>query len=247
MKGKLAAIFRTAAFPAVMTVITFLLFVAVYLFVTVTAVEPYYFAGLLFAVPSFCFGVVTYFTAAGKLKKVASSVITGVAILVLGIASLYGFMLLSFTAATTTTTDVGKYERVLRLSNYPENALIHFFPDKIPDGAKDVVFRYHPAFLQGGENFELDFKTDADSIRGTVEKFSSKAKWTGKPGDAETKENGITSVSFSELGYQDLPVDFTIYLVNSKPYRPGNWNHGTVSLAAVSKQRNEIIYHAEDW
>ena len=246
MKNKLAAIFRTAAFPAVMTVITFGLFVAVYLFVTVTAVEPYYFAGLLFAVPFVCFGVVTYFTAAGKLKKVASSVITAAAIFVLGAASLYGFMLLSFTAATT-TTDAGKYERVLRLSGYPENALIRFFPDKIPDGAKNVVFRYHPGFLQGGENFELDFKADADSVRSAAEKFSHKAKWTGKMGDSGAEKNGILSGSLGELGYQNLPGDFTIYLVDSKPYRPGDWNHGKVSLAAVSRQRNEIIYHAEDW
>lgn len=32
-----------------------------------------------------------------------------------------------------------------------------------------------------------------------------------------------------------------------KPYKPGDWNHGELSLVAISEQRNEIIFLAEDW
>lgn len=30
-------------------------------------------------------------------------------------------------------------------------------------------------------------------------------------------------------------------------YHPNNWNHGKLSLVAISKYRNEIIFFAEDW
>lgn len=50
---------RNAKFPAIVTIISFVLFIGVYLFVTIKAVEPYYFEGLVFAIPFICFGVVT--------------------------------------------------------------------------------------------------------------------------------------------------------------------------------------------
>lgn len=230
-----------------MTLISFILFIAVYLFVTVTPVEPYYFTGLLFLLPCVCFGIITYFTALGKLKSAASSGITAAAILVLGVASLAGFSALSFQAATTTTTDTSKYGRALRLNSYPENALISCFPERIPEDAKDVVFRYHPAFLQGGENYELKFKADSAFLERKAEEFARKSKWTGKTSDKEAEKHGVISGSLGELGYYDLPDDFIVYLLNGKPYQPGNWNHGNVSLVAVNRKSNEIIFHAEDW
>lgn len=247
MKSKLSAVFKTAAFPAIMTLISFILFIAVYLFVTVTAVEPYYFIGLLFLVPSICFGAITYFTALGKLKSAASSGITAAAILVLGAASLVGFSALSFQAATTITMDTSKYGRVLRLNNYPENALISCFPAQIPEDAKDVVFRYHPAILQGGENYELKFKANSEFLNNKAEEFARKSKWIGRMSDREAEKHGVISGSLGELGYSDLPDDFTVYLLNGEPYQPGNWNHGKVSLVAVNRKSNEIIFHAEDW
>lgn len=53
--------------------------------------------------------------------------------------------------------------------------------------------------------------------------------------------------AFSILGYNDLPEDFIIYIIDSKPYHPSDWKHGELSLVAISKQRNEIIFLAEDW
>ena len=113
----------------------------------------------------------------------------------------------------------------------------------------NIVFRYNPAFLQGGENFELKFETDSYSIKNYINKFSKNAKWIGKSNDSKAEENGIFSGIFGNLGlgYGDLPEDYTIYLINSKPYRPGDWNHGTLSLAAISEQKNEIIFYAEHW
>lgn len=238
---------KKALFPAIMTIISFVLFIGIYLFVTMRSVEPYYFWGLVFAVPFVCFGIITLFTVTGKLKTVASSVITGILILVMGFAMLGAFFYISFDAATTVTTDIGKYERVLKVTGYPNNPLTKYFPGKIPGNARKIIFRYNPAFLQGSENFDLKFETDTDSINNYTSKFSKEAKWTGKSSDSEAEKNGVFSGIFEIFGYTDLPEDFTIYLIDSKPYHPNDWNHGELSLAAISKQRSEIIFLAEDW
>lgn len=245
--SKTSLILKKAPFPAIMTIISFILFIMVYLLLTVKSIEPYYYEGLIFAVPSICFGITTFFTVTGKLKINASSIITGFLIFILAIAMFFIFIFISVDAATTVTTDIGKYQRVLKLKEYPNNPLIKYFPDKIPSNAKKIVFRYNPSFLQGGENFDLKFETDSNSIKNYIDEFSQKAMWVGKLDDNEAEINGVFSGIFNTFGYTDLPEDFTIYLIDSKPYHPNNWNHGMLSLIAISKQRNEIIFLAEDW
>lgn len=245
--SEISLIFKKACFPAIMTIISFVLFVGVYLFVTVAAVEPYYFAGLLFAIPFVCFGIITFFTVTEKMKKVVASTVTVILIIVLGFATAFAFVFMSLDAATTTTTDISKYERVLKLTGYPNNELISCFPDKIPESAKHITFSYNPACLQGGENFSLKFETDSDSIKNYEEKFSHKAKWIGKSSDSGAEKNGVFQEKFIVFGYENLPDDFIIYLIDSKPYHPNDWNHGKISLTAISKQRNEILFLAEDW
>lgn len=246
-KSKIALIFKKASFPAMTTIISFAVFVGVYWLVTVRSIEPYYFEGLIFAVPFVCFGIITFFTIKEKLKLVYSSIITLVLIFLLGPAMLVTLTFMIIDSATTVTTDIGKYERVLNLKGYTSNSLIKHFPDKIPCNAKDIIFSYNPAFLQGGENFDLKFNTDLDSIESYIDQFSLKAKWQGKASDKEAEKNGIFFGSFYTFGYTNLPGDFTIYLIDSKPYKPSDWNHGELSLVAISKQSKEIIFHAKDW
>lgn len=245
--SKVALIFKKAPISAIMTIISFVLFLGVYWFITVRSIEPYYFKGLIFAVPFVSFGIITFFTVKEKLKIGASSVITVILSFLLGFGSLFAFIFLAFDAATTVTKDIGKYERVLNLKGYPKNSLIKYFPDKIPDNVKNVVFRYNPAFLQGGENFGLKFEEDLASIKSYIDEFSQKAKWVGKASDSEAEKNGISSGKFNTLGYMKLPDDFTIYLIDSKPYEPNNWNHGKLTLIAISEQKSEIIFLAENW
>jgi len=178
--NKAPLIFKMARFPAIMTIISFILFIAIYLFVTMTAIEPYYFMGLVFAIPFVSFGIITFFSVTGRLKIITSSLITSILIFVLGFAMLFVFLFITFDAATTTTTDISKYERVLKLTGYPNNLLTEYFPNKIPDNAKDIIFSYNPAFLQGGEMFGLKFKIDINFINSYINELSQKAKWIGK-------------------------------------------------------------------
>ncbi|NLY66998.1 MAG: hypothetical protein GX069_05510, partial [Tissierellia bacterium] len=51
--------------------------------------------------------------------------------------------------------------------------------------------------------------------------------------------------TFSGIGYKELPEDFTIFLIDSKPYDTDNWNHGILRLVTISEAKNEIIFIAE--
>lgn len=245
--NKLSVVLKKAPLPARMTIGSFVLFLVTYWLVTAKSIEPYYLEGLVFALPFVCFGIITFLTVIDKLKIGTSYIITYILIIVLGFASVCTFGYIVLDAAVTQTTDIGKYERVLRLTGYPDNTLIKCFPDKIPSNAKNIVFNYNPAFLQGGENFDLKFETDSDSIKNYIDKFSKQAKWTGKSSDSEAEKNSLFLSAFDTVGYKNLPEDFTIYLIDSKPYYPDDWNHGEVSAVAISEERNEIIFIAEDW
>jgi hypothetical protein len=238
---------QVALFPLAIALISLFLFIALYAYLTSTSIDPRYFGNLIFAVPFVCYGVIFFFALKGKLENGIASVLTGVLIVVFGIATVLTLGVRSIREATATTTDVRFYERVLKLRDYPDNVLIRYFPPKIPAGAEDVTFSYNPAFGQGGENVELKFDADSDSIKRYADFFSRAARWEGKQGSSEAEKNGIMSGDFAVFGYRELPQDFTIYLLYSHPYRPGDWNHGEVSLVAVSEERSEIIFHAEDW
>lgn len=246
--NKVSIIFKKALFPSIMTIISFVLFVMVYWLMTVRAIEPHFLKGLIFAIPFVCFGITTFLTVIKKLTIVSSTVITSCLIVVLGFLSFCTFIFMAFQEATTVTNDIDRYERVLKLTGYPNNELIKNFPNKIPENAKSIEFSYCPAFLQGGENFDLKFEADSDSINNYSDEFLKKAKWIGKWSDNKTKNNGIISGTFDVLDYHgDLPEDFTMYLFDSKSYQPNDWNHGYLSVVAISKQRNEIIFHSEQW
>lgn len=213
-----------ALFPAIMTVISFVLFIIVYYFVTMTVAEPYYFTGLFFAVPFCCFAIITVFTAIGKLNFPASTAITVSIILPLGLASLFLLMLLSIDAATTTTTDITRYEKVLKLSGYPDDRLTKYFPATIPDNAENVHFSYNPAFGQGGEEFSLKFQTDSETIQTYIEKISNKASWEGKPSAPDSKKYGNYSGSLNKFykNHFEKPSDLTLYMMYGRPYHPDN-------------------------
>ena len=235
------SIFKKAPISAIMTIIFFVAFIGIYLLLTIRSVEPHYIMGLLFVMLTFFLGTITYLTVKEELTKIASSVITVLLAVIFSTVMFFGVLFISIDAATTSTTDIDRYERVLRLTGYPEGFLTKHFPDEIPADARDIVFHYNPAFLQGGEEIRLQYKTNQELINDYVSIFSTNSKWVGKPGDSEAGRQGIIT------GVIDLSEDFTIYLIDSEPYKPDNWNHGKLSLVAISEESSTIIFYADDW
>lgn len=232
--------FKKVIFPAIMTLVSFISFVGVYWILTYKSITPYYFKGLLFAFPTIFFGVITFLTAQGRLKIIASSVITGISIIALGVGFLFILMFLSFDIATTETKDIGKYERVLRLT---DDSLTQHFPNQIPNNAENVYFMHLPRFMQGGEILELRFQTDPETIQNYKHEFSEQAEWIGQNGEVPIKEYEF--LTWGKL--KELPEDFTVYVFFSKPYKTNDWNHGEFRLAAINEKDNEIIFLMERW
>jgi len=205
---------------------------------TQKTIQQYYWEGLLFALPFVCFGIVTFLTVSGNLKKVTSTAITLILITVLGFTSIVKLVSIAFETSME-ITDISKYERVLSFTGDPNDPLTNFFPEKIPDDARNIEFSYIPAFM----HLSLRFETDKASIEKYSNKFSNKAIWIGKPDGSEAEKYGVISV----FDYKDLPSDLTIYVIYSRPYHPNDWNHGARSLIAISKQKNEILFLADSW
>lgn len=231
---------KKAAFPAVLAIISLVLFVAVYWYVTVSTVDNDI-AGLIFLIPAVIFGVTALLTATGKMRTTTSAVITAVMIPVLSVSSF--ICLFVFSMKGTTTDNVSQYERVLKICRYPDYKLINFFPSEIPEDAEGAVFHYH--YVWGEEEFFLRYKTSANAVQTYTDRFSDGAIWSGTHRQAkdETGDSGIAGwLNFNRAGYgSPLPDDFLIYLFNNN----GNWNHLYISIAAVSTQRNEVIFYAE--
>ncbi|MDF2700084.1 MAG: hypothetical protein K0Q49_1640 [Haloplasmataceae bacterium] len=229
---KINLIVKQAKLPALLTMISLGLFIVIYLFVTLTAVEPYYLEGLMFAVPFVIFGIITYFTVKGKLKLKTSNLTSIILIFVLGILMMFSFIAMSVDAAGIGTTDVAKYQRVLRITGYPNDKLTEHFPNKIPENAKNIRFEYTPSIF-GSKSFKLKFELDTVLIDNYIKEFSTKAIKSGSL-DELYNNNEIPINTFTILGYNELPDDFTVFKLESK---------GT-SFVAISKQRNEIIFVA---
>ncbi|WMJ83424.1 hypothetical protein ACS3UN_10150 [Oscillospiraceae bacterium LTW-04] len=246
--SRITRTFTKALFPAIMTVISLVLFIAVYGFEILTAMEPRYFKSLIFALPTVCFAIVTYLTTNRWVKELPSLVLTSVLVGALSCVMLIAFIISVFDAATTTTTDVKKYERALRLSSFPESALSNSFPDKIPTDAQDVYFSYNPAFLQGGENLALKFKTSSEAIDRYTEEFSEKAEWIGKEGNLQAGEHGVFggTVDFFDQSY-NWHYNATVYVLSSRSNQLGDWNHGELYLVAIKEISCEVLFLAKRW
>ena len=238
---------KKAKLPLTMAIVSFLLFIGVYIMVTRFSIIPYYVRGLVFAVPFICFSIITGLNIKGKLRIVPANIITGILVISLTVVMFFQLIHLMVDAGTTSVTDIDKFERVLRLKNHGENMRISHFPKEIPVNTQNIEFFYSPAFLQGGEHMFLKYEISSQYIEQLAEEYSSIAQWSG-PSDNLTIQNyGIDDRSFYFIGYDQLPEGFTVYVLDSEPYKTGDWNHGYSYGLAVSTSQGIVIYFSLTW
>ncbi len=235
--------FRQAPVPAIFTLLSALFFLFFFYLVTAYAVEPYYFEGLGFLLPFICYGILHKVTARKLIKKTTSNAISFVMALILSIPMVFLFLILAVHSATTEYNNPKFYERILKVNGYPQNYKIEHFPSTIPEDAKNILFHYNPAFLQGGEIFSLRFKAGSTDLAAYEKEFLKSCITL----DSAASDNNFFENMFSYIGYDILPEDFTIYVFNSTPNKQGDWNLGRVSLSAISTLRREIIFYSHNW
>lgn len=232
-------------FPLIMTIVSMLLFIPIYLFLTVHVINPLYMAGLIFAVPSISFGAITVFAFKNKLRVIATLVTTSILIPVFAVGMCFAGFFVVFDAVTRGTTDVAKYEIILETTSEYNGILTKSFPKQIPPNASNVKLYYSPAFLQGGEEFVLLFTTDSESIANYKAEFSKQAEEFSNslttPPDYSCED--VQDASFYSLGFNYDPPGFVGYLLYSTINDP--W-HGDYSFVAINSSTNTIIFALHD-
>lgn len=241
--------FSKIAFPAIITILSFICFIIVYYNMTIRAIEPYYLEGLLFLIPTLVFGLITFLLMKNKIQFVISTTLTILLIPIFIVTSFFGILLFALDASLNSINDIKKYERVMRLTGYPNNEITKAFPAKIPQDASEIHFHYNPAVLQGGQNFALRFKSSLENIDNYVTNFSTSALLTGTYNENEL-QNYYIHANFGGyyVGYNDcidLPDGYNFYLMYGKEYFEAN--HGKLCIISINQSINEIIFYGQRW
>ncbi len=218
--------------PAVMAVLALLCFVFVACCMA-TYVEPPWVETAVLILPSLLFVFISVFAFKGKLGEDATWIMTGILTVVLVIVSFFYTMLISTRAATTESTDPKyypkAYERILALGG---ECVEGVFPAVIPADAKEVSYRSHPSFLQGGEVLELSYTTTADVLIWWESFLRDKAEWIG------TEEEWSEKTYWSSRADEDT-MRYQLY------WEEGN--HGETTYVLIDRDENRITFYYENW
>lgn len=204
-------------------------------------------------IPIILIALMYFLTKNKKIKVRKGKIISIILIILFLIVNFYTLIIVMVKEGTSHEDNPLRYKHICNIAGYEK---IRFqFPKEIPqDLIKDnrVKFYYRPQFLQGGFCFELLLEMDNDRIDEYMKKYKDQVKEI-----VETK--GITSnVLYDKYGIH-IPVIFEykegeeffvnseIYLFDSKPYKPNNWNHGYAYYIAKSEKLKKLLLVTEVW
>lgn len=219
---------KYAIFPITMAGLAFLCF----LFLTFNmayTVQPLWSKTVVLIAPSIILSVVAVFALKGTLDRRKTEFVTLVLSIILVIMSFVYTIFLSVLTATTVTTDVTFYTRAYEQID-DEKGVEGIFPNKVPEDAEDIAFRYNPQFLQGSEWFELSYTTTAEMLSDWSEFLKDKAEWVGSNGEWLADHWGT--------GSKD-PIRYQLYWEDG--------NHGETAYVLIDATQNRITFFYEDW
>jgi len=227
-------------FPAIMTVLSFITLLSIYLFSTSTMLNPLSFNSLIFAAPFFMFGIITLLACMDIIKINTSTMLTFILIPVLAAGTLFCSAI--FAPENGRATDnITNYKNAIKRYKSSHDKL-NFFPSEIPKNTIDFKFSDESAGFSS--RFILNFKTNPEDIHKYADEFSAQAEWLGYEKEAG---NRMPPVNIDFYENHKIPEDFIVYILYSNPYQNDSWNHGEIHLVAISEQRNEIVFYAESW
>ena len=152
----------------------------------------------------------------------------------------------------STQTDPKKYSSLL--TKWTPTGIVAHFPNPLPPAATNVKLSSFPGFLQGGAWFQVRLTLPAAEVSNAYDAAAKAAKDFYDGGSFFTSTNakngGLPGTSFhtSDTEQQtDFPADYRIFVFAAQSSGGNTWNHGQSHGVVVSKQRNEVIYYAENW
>lgn len=188
-----------------------------------------------------------------KIRVKKGKIISIILIILFLILNFYTLIFVIVKEGTSYEENPLKYKHICYIAGYEK---IRFqFPDEIPQDLiqnNKVKFYYRPQFLQGGFCFELLFEMENKEIDNYIEKYKEQVKEIIEVDEANSND------LYDKYGI-DLPVifeyeegkeffdDSKIYLFDSKPYKPNNWNHGYVYYMAKNERLKKLLLVTEVW
>lgn len=154
---------------------------------------------------------------------------------------------------------VAQYDDIIHTPPWQGIDLLRHFPDPIPVEAEHIRFYYCPPFLQGGAVFQLRMRLPAAQIEALYNRFAPFAIHIFEGGYTYNHMMApyyLPTTHFSSTSDDDedaLPADYAVMVLYDEPGKAGadpqsnSWNHGRNFGVAISKERRDIIYWAEQW
>jgi hypothetical protein len=165
----------------------------------------------------------------------------------------FTFIFVTVKEGTSYENNPLRYNHIRSISGYKN--FTYQFPNKISQEVlqkNKVEFYYTPQFLQGGFNLELLLEMENDEINDYIGKYKTYVKKI-----IEVNTENIDEL-YSEYGiynpklidYKDKEeffLDSKIYLLESKSYKPDDWNHGYVAYMVKNEKMKKLLLVTEVW
>ena len=231
-----AFLWRRACFPIVISCCAFICFVIVYWLCTARAINPFYIAGAFFIIPCLVFALIAYLAGKNKIDRLGTIFALIILVPVLFFGSLFYFFNLSLIASSSTTTNVSRYERTMKLGGYSKKEHLAIFPEKIPKDASNVFFYYsESSWMEYSQTVALRFSVGRETINGYVEQCQELA--------VKSNANDINNKSgwniVKDKGIQDLPSGYIVYVIINQGEK--------VCTVSINIEKNNIIFYADEF
>lgn len=247
----LKIIFIKAPFQSILTILSFICFIFIVFLVNYNFLSFPFINIIIFAIPFCLFAIMTYIKVNQRMNKKACLVITIILAVILPVVMFFNYIFMILNQSTSEVTDIHKYDKVLSMYGYPDNKSMAHFPSNVPSNAENIRFYERPQFLQGGSSVFLLYKTSEQELTSYYNKYKGKVQIElencSQPSYSYDNDYWIPEVWKEAIGYDSIPDDFKVMIIDSKPYYPKNWNHGYSYGLALSNQRKEIFFWSEDW
>ena len=221
---------KYARFPLTMAILSFLYFLFIAFFMS-TVVQPLWGRISVVLIPALVLGGIGLLARKGRLDSKKTTVLTVLLSVILLLVFICYTGLLFLWTATTVTTDVKYYSRAYAKikSRY---GVKDVFPQVVPTDAKDISFHYNPAFLQGGEMFQLSYTVTEEKLAEWTTLLEGAAEWVGSNKEWR-RMNDWGFYGTDSIRYQ--------------LYWDGGFNHGEMCYVLIDPSIWRITFFYEDW
>ena len=174
-------------------------------------------------------------------KRLSRYIALGVLILILALAVKFVVGVVQFKRSVTPTTEVSEYQTLL--DQWRPLGVVDHFPPAIPPDATDVRLSAFPGFLQGGAWFQVQMTLPPGRVEAVEREYQ------GQSIAGRESFNRVILPSFRTVDdgeTLEFPGGYRMIVLNAEE-EGVSWHHGRSAGVAISRERDEVVYWAEDW